>query len=87
MTDFFDVQVITISDLKSDQQGILISDLADVICEVFSEPPWNENFSAARIMFGLGVEKWYSQKLTIFSTKVNLCFSSNQQRNLVTNVS
>ncbi len=56
MTDFFDVQVITISDLRSDQQGILISDLAEVICEVFSEPPWNESFSAARIMFGLGVE-------------------------------
>jgi len=56
MTDFFDVQVITINDLRSDQQGVLISDLTEIICEVFSEPPWNENFSASRIMFGLGIE-------------------------------
>ncbi|MEI6334705.1 MAG: GNAT family N-acetyltransferase [Methylococcaceae bacterium] len=56
MADFFDVQVITLNDLRSDQYGLLISDLADIICEVFSEPPWNESFSAARIMFGLGVE-------------------------------
>jgi ribosomal protein S18 acetylase RimI-like enzyme len=56
MSDFFDVEVITLSDLREDQQGVLISDLAEIICEVFSEPPWNESFSAARIMFGLGVE-------------------------------
>ena len=29
------------------------------------------------LMFGLSVEKWYSQKLTIFGTKVNLYLSSN----------
>ena len=51
-----DVEVITLSDLRADQQGVLISDLAEIICEVFSEPPWNESFSAGRIMFGLGVE-------------------------------
>ena len=41
MSDFFDVEVITLSDLREDQQGVLISDLAEIICEVFSEPPWN----------------------------------------------
>ncbi|MFI3198197.1 MAG: GNAT family N-acetyltransferase [Methylococcaceae bacterium] len=56
MADFFDVQVITLIDLRSDQYGLLISDLAEIICEVFSEPPWNESFSAPRITFGLGVE-------------------------------
>jgi len=56
MADFFDVQVIKLNDLRSDQKGLLISDLAEIIVEVFSDPPWNENFSATRIMFGLGVE-------------------------------
>jgi len=56
MADFFEIQVITLNDLRSDQYGLLISDLADIIGEVFSDPPWNENFSATRIMFGLGVE-------------------------------
>ena len=56
MADFFEIQVITLNDLRSDQYGLVISDLAEIIGEVFTEPPWNENFSAARIMFGLGVE-------------------------------
>ena len=56
MPDFFEVQVITLADLRADDYGILISDLAGLICEVFSEPPWNESFSASRILFGLGVE-------------------------------
>ena len=56
MADFFEVQVITLADLRADQYGVLISELAELICEVFSEPPWNERFSTTRIMFGLGVE-------------------------------
>jgi len=56
MEGFFEVQVITLADLRADQDGYLVSELAELICEVFSEPPWNEHFSATRIMFGLGVE-------------------------------
>lgn len=56
MQDFFAVQVITMADLRADQEGVFISQLASLICEVFSEPPWNEHYSRARIMFGLGVE-------------------------------
>ncbi len=56
MADFFEVQVITVADLKADQNGLMISELAELICEVFSEPPWNECFSTTRIMFGLGAE-------------------------------
>ena len=56
MAGFFEVQILTLADLKADQSGLLISELAELICEVFSEPPWNERFSATRIMFGLGVE-------------------------------
>ena len=67
MADFFDVQVITLIDLRSDQYGVLISDLAEIICEVFSEPPWNESFSAARIMFGLGVEMMRKNALLVIA--------------------
>ena len=56
MAGFFEVQILTLADLKADQSGLLISELAELICEVFSEPPWNERFSATRIMIGLGVE-------------------------------
>lgn len=54
MADLFDVQVTTLLDLKSDKYGHLISEVADIIGEVFSEPPWNERFSAARILFWTG---------------------------------
>ncbi len=67
MTDFFDVQVITLIDLRSDQYGLLISDLAEIICEVFSEPPWNESFSAPRITFGLGVEMMRKNALLVIA--------------------
>ncbi len=56
MADFFEVQVITLADLKADQNGLMIFELAELICDVFSEPPWNECFSTTRIMFGLGAE-------------------------------
>jgi len=67
MADFFDVQVITLTDLRSDQYGLLIPDLAEIICEVFSEYPWNESFSAARIMFGLGVEMMRKNAILIIA--------------------
>ena len=68
MADFFDVQVITLIDLRSDQYGVLISDLAEIICEVFSESPWNESFSAARIMFGLGVEMMRNNPILVIAS-------------------
>lgn len=39
MQDFFDVKVITIADLRADQEGVFISQLASLICEVFSRHP------------------------------------------------
>ena len=67
MADLFDVQVTTLTDLRSDQYGLLISDVADIISKVFSEPPWNEKFSAARIMFGLGVEMMRKNAILIIA--------------------
>ena len=67
MADFFDVQVTTLIDLRSDQYGLLISDLSEIICEVFSEAPWNESFSAARIMFGLGVEMMRKNSILVIA--------------------
>ena len=67
MTNFFEVQVITLADLRADQCGVLISELAELICEVFSEPPWNEHFSATRIMFGLGVEMMRKNAILIIA--------------------
>jgi hypothetical protein len=54
-------------DLRSDQYGLLISDVAEIIFEVFSEPPWNESFSAARIMFGLGVEMMRKNSILVIA--------------------
>lgn len=65
MSNVYDVEVITLSDLRADQHGVLISDLAEIICEVFSEVPWNESFSAGRIMFGLGVEMMRKNSILI----------------------
>ncbi len=56
MSDLFHVQTISLADIRADEQGALVAELADIICEVFSEPPWNESYSPARIMLGLGVE-------------------------------
>ena len=67
MADFFEVQVITLADLRADQNGFLIFELAELICEVFSEPPWNERFSSTRIMFGLGVEMMRKKAILIIA--------------------
>ena len=67
MADFFEVQVITVADLKADQNGLMISELAELICEVFSEPPWNESFSASRILFGLGVEMMIKNAILVIA--------------------
>jgi ribosomal protein S18 acetylase RimI-like enzyme len=45
----------------------MISELAELICDVFSEPPWNERFSATRIMFGLGVEMMRKNAILIIA--------------------
>lgn len=52
----FEVTALTLADLRADHTGGLIEQIALLINEVFSEPPWHENLSAARIQFGLGVE-------------------------------
>jgi len=52
----FEVAALTLADLRSDHTGGLIEQIASLIKEVFSEPPWHENLSIARIQFGLGVE-------------------------------
>ena len=67
MADFFEVQVITLADLRADQSGLMISELAELICDVFSEPPWNERFSATRIMFGLGIEMMRKNPILIIA--------------------
>jgi len=67
MADFFEAQVITLADLRADESGVLISNLAEIICEVFSEPPWNERFSASRIMFGLGIEMMRKNAMLIIA--------------------
>jgi len=36
MSEVFDVQVISLAYIRADQQGVLIAELADIICEVFS---------------------------------------------------
>ncbi len=65
MQDFFDVKVITMADLRTDQEGVFISQLATLICEVFSQSPWNERYSPARIMFGMGIEMMRKNTLLI----------------------
>lgn len=47
---------LTLAELRADESGTAIEQLADLIIEAFREPPWNERYSAARIHFGLGVE-------------------------------
>lgn len=56
MVEEYQVKKITLEDLRSDQAGFLVSQLSELICEVFSEPPWHESYSPSRIIFGLGVE-------------------------------
>jgi ribosomal protein S18 acetylase RimI-like enzyme len=47
---------LTLADLRADESGAAIEQLAELIVEAFGEPPWHERFSASRIHFGLGVE-------------------------------
>lgn len=47
---------LTLADLRVDESGTAIEQLAELIVEAFREPPWHEHFSASRIHFGLGVE-------------------------------
>lgn len=52
----FEIIPLTLAEIRADESGRAIGQLAELIEEVFSEPPWNEYFSASRIHFGLGVE-------------------------------
>ena len=52
----YEIKRLTLSDLRNDHEGFIISNIAALISEVFSEPPWSESFSSSRLMFGLGVE-------------------------------
>ena len=56
MIEEYEIKQITLEDLRSDQTGLLASNLAKLICDVFSEPPWYETYAQPRIQFGLGVE-------------------------------
>ena len=67
MSAMFDVQVITLADLRSDQEGTLIAEIAEIIREVFSEPPWHERYSATRLKFGLGVEMMRKNSILIIA--------------------
>lgn len=51
-----DIRPLTLAELRADVSGGAIEQLAELIIATFGEPPWNENFSASRIHFGLGVE-------------------------------
>ena len=67
MSAVFDLQVITLADLRSDQHGNLITELAEIIRAVFSEPPWHERYSEARLKFGLGVEMMRKNPILIIA--------------------
>ncbi len=56
MDPFFEVEAVTLAKLRSDNNGRLISHIAALIQEVFSEPPWGESYAIGRLNFGLGVE-------------------------------
>ena len=56
MVEEYQVKRIGLEDFRSDQAGFLVSQLSELICEVFSEPPWHESYAQSRIIFGLGVE-------------------------------
>jgi hypothetical protein len=51
-----EISRLTLAELRADESGTAIEQLADLIIEAFRELPWNEHFSASRIHFGLGVE-------------------------------
>jgi ribosomal protein S18 acetylase RimI-like enzyme len=47
---------LTLADLRADESGTAVEQLAELIVEAFREPPWHKQFSASRIHFCLGVE-------------------------------
>jgi ribosomal protein S18 acetylase RimI-like enzyme len=55
-TNSIEITRLTPADLRADESGTTIEQLAELIVEAFREPPWHERFSASRIHFGLGVE-------------------------------
>lgn len=51
-----EISQLTLDELRADHSGIGVEQLAGLIIEAFREPPWNENFYASRLHFGLGIE-------------------------------
>lgn len=54
--NLIEIARLTLADLRADESGAAIEQLAELIVAAFGEPPWHEHFSASRIHFGLGVE-------------------------------
>ena len=66
------INTLSLADLRKDHEGILIKQVSRLIKDVFSEPPWNENFSIPRLQFGLGIEMMRKNPLLLVAQINNL---------------
>lgn len=69
MSDPFEIRGVTLAELRSDNNGRLATEVAGVIQQVFSEPPWHENYALMRLNFGLGVELMRKNPILYIATK------------------
>jgi ribosomal protein S18 acetylase RimI-like enzyme len=69
MNDPFEIRGVTLAELRSDHNGRLASEIAGVIQQVFSEPPWHENYAIGRLNLGLGVELMRKNPLMYVATR------------------
>ncbi len=72
MTKDIKINTVSLADLRADHEGILSEQISRLIKDVFSEPPWNENFSISRLQFGLGVEMMRKNPLLLVAQANNL---------------
>ncbi len=68
MGDLCEIRPVSLAELRSDNKGVLISEITSVIHDVFSEPPWDDNYALGRLKFGLGVELMRKNPLLYVAT-------------------
>jgi ribosomal protein S18 acetylase RimI-like enzyme len=69
MSDPFEIRAVTLAELRSDNNGRLASEIAGVIQQVFSEPPWHENYTIGRLNLGLGVALMRKNPILYIATR------------------
>ena len=51
-----EVKPVSVGELREDLQGLLVQEWAALSSIVFGEPPWDNEYGIARLIFGIGVD-------------------------------